>query len=99
MDVAPRVGIWGLAESASDRTQGRYSMIEHSDEFPKARTADLVTERVGDELVVYDGRSSEAHCLSPLASAVFVAADGKTSTADLAAIASRQINEPVDVPT
>jgi hypothetical protein len=66
--------------------------------FPKARTADLITERVGDELVVYDGRSSEAHCLSALASAVFVAADGKTSTADLAAIASKQINGAVDVP-
>lgn len=66
--------------------------------FPKARTADLITERVGDELVVYDGKSSEAHCLSALASAVFVAADGKTSTADLAAIASRKLNEPVDVP-
>jgi PqqD family protein of HPr-rel-A system len=66
--------------------------------FPKARTADLITERVGDELVVYDGKSSEAHCLSALAAAVFVAADGKTSTADLAAIASRQLNDTVDVP-
>ena len=73
-------------------------MIKKSDEFPKARTADLVTERVGDELVVYDGKSSEAHCLSALASAVFIAADGKTSTADLAAIASRQLNDAVDVP-
>ena len=73
-------------------------MIKRSDEFPKARTADLVTERVGDELVVYDGASSEAHCLSTLASAVFVAADGRTSTADLAAIASRELNEVVDVP-
>jgi len=67
--------------------------------FPKARTADLITERVGDELVVYDGTSSEAHCLSALAAAVFVAADGKTSTADLAAIAGKQIGEVVDVPS
>jgi len=66
--------------------------------FPKARTADLITERVGDELVVYDGKSSEAHCLSALASAVFVAADGKTSPADLAAIASRELKDAVDVP-
>lgn len=66
--------------------------------FPKARTADLITERVGDELVVYDGKSSEAHCLSALAAAVFVAADGKTSTADLAAIAGRQLQRTVDVP-
>lgn len=66
--------------------------------FPKARTADLITEQVGDELVVYDGNSSEAHCLSALASAVFVAADGKTSTADLAGIASRKLSQAIDVP-
>lgn len=66
--------------------------------FPRARTADLITEQVGDELVVYDGESSEAHCLNALASAVFVAADGKTSTADLAAIASRQLHDTIDVP-
>ncbi len=66
--------------------------------FPRARTADLITEQVGDELVVYDGTSSEAHCLSAVASAVFVAADGETSTADLAAIVSRQLGRPIDVP-
>jgi hypothetical protein len=66
--------------------------------FAKARAADLITERVGDELVVYDGQSSEAHCLSPLASAVFLAADGHRSPADLAAVASAQLNELVDVP-
>jgi hypothetical protein len=66
--------------------------------FPKARTADLITERVGDELVVYDGKSSEAHCLSALAAAVFVAADGRTSRADLAAIASTRLDRSVDVP-
>lgn len=66
--------------------------------FPRARTADLITETVGDELVVYDGTSSEAHCLSAVASAVFVAADGETSTADLAAIVSRQLGRPIDVP-
>lgn len=67
--------------------------------FPRARTADLISEPVGDELVVYDGQSSEAHCLSALASAVFAAADGNTSPADLAAIASAKLGEPVDVPT
>lgn len=66
--------------------------------FPKARAADLITEQVGDELVVYDGESSEAHCLNALASAVFVAADGQTSPGDLAAIASKQLNETIDVP-
>jgi PqqD family protein of HPr-rel-A system len=66
--------------------------------FAAALTADLVTEQVGDELVVYDSMSKQAHCLNPLATAIFQAADGETSAADLAAIASRAVNEPVDVP-
>ncbi len=33
--------------------------------FPHARTADLVVERVGDELVVYDGESKEAQIWPP----------------------------------
>jgi len=73
-------------------------MTKRTNTFPKARTDDLITERVGGELVVYDGQTSEAHCLSAIASAVFTAADGNTSPADLASIASAATNELVDVP-
>jgi hypothetical protein len=65
--------------------------------FAVALAADLVTEQVGDELVVYDGMSKQAHCLNPLATAIFLAADGETSPADLAAIASRAVHESIDV--
>jgi hypothetical protein len=65
-------------------------------EFPLARTADLITETIGGEIVAYDGLTKEAHCLSALASAVFVAADGKTSIADIASLASVKLDEPVD---
>jgi hypothetical protein len=65
--------------------------------FAAALTTDLVTQQVGDELVVYDGTSKEAHCLNPLATAVFLAADGETSPADLAAIASRALSDTIDV--
>jgi hypothetical protein len=64
-----------------------------------ARSNDLVTEAVGDETVVYDGLTSEAHCLSPLAATVFRAADGLTSPAVMAQIASRELDEEVEVET
>ncbi len=72
-------------------------MTARPNTFPKARTADLITERVGGELVVYDGQTSEAHCLSAIAATVFTAADGTKSPADLAVHASAELNERVDV--
>ena len=67
--------------------------------YPLARSKDLVTETIGTEIVVYDGVTKDAHCLAPVASAVFAAADGKTSIPQLAAIATEQLGEDVDVPT
>lgn len=61
--------------------------------FPRARSTELVTETIGSEIVVYDGATKDAHHLAPLAAAVFTAADGHTSTADIAAIASKQLGE------
>jgi hypothetical protein len=73
-------------------------MSEHSQTtFPLARSADLVTETLGSESVVYDGLSQEAHYLSPVAATVFAAADGQTSPADMAGIAGKMLGEPVDV--
>jgi hypothetical protein len=70
-------------------------MSEHSPAWPKARVDDLVTEAVGDELVVYDGLTKEAHCLTPVAAAVFGAADGHTTIDAIAAIAAARLGEPV----
>jgi len=66
-------------------------------DFPQARTTDLVAEAIGSETVIYDGATKDAHCLAPLAAAVFAAADGKTSLADIAAGASAKLGEPVDL--
>ena len=65
--------------------------------FPLARSNDVVAETLGAETVVYDGLTKDAHCLAPLAAAVFAAADGRTSIADLAGIAGRKLGESVDV--
>lgn len=62
---------------------------------PLARASGLITERVGGELVVYDGETHEAHCLKPLATAVFDASDNSTSSADVARLASDALGRPV----
>jgi hypothetical protein len=50
---------------------------------------------VGDETVVYDLETKEAHCLKGLASIVFSEADGKRSAEDIAVIAEQKLGEPV----
>jgi hypothetical protein len=65
--------------------------------FPVARTDSLLVENVGDETVVYDLQSKNAHCLKALASVVFTHADGRTSKDDLAALAEEQLGDTVTV--
>jgi hypothetical protein len=62
---------------------------------PRARSDRLLIESVGDELVVYDCERDEAHCLSPLAAAVFAYSDGRTSPDELAARAGDRLGRIV----
>lgn len=50
---------------------------------PRARTAELLVEELGDELMVYDQRDDQVHCLGPTARSVWHACDGKTSVEQL----------------
>lgn len=50
---------------------------------PTARTAEVVVEELGDELVVYDQRSDQVHCLGAVARRVWRGCDGKTSADQL----------------
>ena len=63
--------------------------------FPAARNEGLLVETVGDETVVYDLASKEAHCLKPLAAAVFTHADGRTSAEELANKVEADLGEPI----
>jgi Coenzyme PQQ synthesis protein D (PqqD) len=54
-------------------------------ECQNARTEGLVVEEIGDELLVYDLDTDEAHSLDPVAAAIWRACDGTTTTADIAA--------------
>jgi hypothetical protein len=59
---------------------------KHSDgrgDKPVARSTELVVEELADELLVYDLRSDEAHCLGATAARVWRACDGETTVAAL----------------
>jgi hypothetical protein len=49
------------------------------------RSDGLVVEQLGDELLVFDSRTGEAHALGPLASSVFERCDGRTTLTEVAA--------------
>ena len=51
---------------------------------PAARSDGLLIESVGDETVIYDTRSKEAHCLKPLAAIVFGCSDGRATVGEIA---------------
>ena len=72
----------------------RFTRIKH----PVARDEDLLVEHLADETVVYDSRTKEAHCLSPLAAVVFAHCDGRTTVEQLATLAAERLGEPVDPP-
>ena len=51
---------------------------------PTARVSRILTEHVGDELVIYDAESHDAHCLQSEAAAVWRCCDGGSTAADIA---------------
>jgi len=75
---------------------GRPMMDGVNHVLAQARTQDLLVEQVGSEMVIYDVREKQAHCLSPLAAAVFELSNGSRSSSELAAAASARLDEPVD---
>jgi hypothetical protein len=65
---------------------------------PLARSDEgLLVEPIGDETVIYDAESKEAHCLGPLAAVVFANCDGHTTIERLASLSAERLGEPVEV--
>src|SRR3954466_6218817 len=62
---------------------------------PAARSDGLLIEPIGDETVIYDTDSKQAHCLRPLAAIVFSSCDGQLTVADLAHTARQRLGDPV----
>jgi hypothetical protein len=59
---------------------------------PRARTAGLLVEKVGEETVVFDRSSKKALRLNRSAALVWGRCDGNTSIEDLAGIVQRELN-------
>src|SRR4051794_36138143 len=62
---------------------------------PAARSDGLLIEPIGDETVIYDTESKEAHCLRPLAAIVFGCCDGRATVGEIASAAHRRLGDPV----
>jgi hypothetical protein len=62
---------------------------------PPARSQELLVERVGDEAVIYDPKTKQAHCLKPFAALVFDCCDGDTTVRQIAAAATERLGETV----
>ena len=62
---------------------------------PIARTEGLLVESVGEETVVYDLDTKEAHCLKALAATVFMYADGARTAADIAELSSYRLETTI----
>lgn len=56
----------------------------HRQEFPKARSNNLLVEEVAGELLVFDTSSNRAHCLNESAAAIWRHCDGTRSAKALA---------------
>lgn len=63
--------------------------------LPAARTEDLIVQEMADEVLVYDQRRHQAHCLNETAARVWRGLDGQSTAGQVAARLSRQ--QGVDV--
>jgi hypothetical protein len=64
------------------------------DYYPKARSADLVIQTVGNETLVYDLRSKEACCLNETAALIWNKCSGDLSVDDIAMSFANQESGP-----
>jgi hypothetical protein len=60
------------------------------------RRGDLIVRQVGPETVVFDRRKNRAHCLGPLAAAVWRSSDSRYSIAEIGRRVSASRGEPID---
>ena len=51
---------------------------------PEARTSDLVTQQLPDELLIYDQNRHKVHCLNSTAALIWKHCDGQTSVSEMA---------------
>jgi hypothetical protein len=64
--------------------------------IPKAREEDLVVQMLQDEVLVYDLKIHEAHCLNQTAALVWKQCDGKKTVPEIASLVKQKSQMPVD---
>ena len=62
--------------------------------MPAARTEGLVVEEFADEILVYDLKRHEAHCLNRTAALIWRRCDGRTTVAEVAAGLEKELTPP-----
>jgi hypothetical protein len=63
---------------------------------PEARTTNLLTQQLPDELLVYDQDRHKAHCLNSTAAFIWKHCDGQTSVSEMARKLQRETQVAVD---
>jgi len=64
--------------------------------MPRARHEELVVQISGQETLIYDQKTHQAHCLNPAAAGVWKLCDGRTAVTDVASIVGRQLGIAAD---
>lgn len=59
--------------------------------FPRGRNKQIVTQKVENEMLVYDLKTDKAICLNPTAFFVWQQCDGKTSIAEMAGTLDKKV--------
>jgi len=63
--------------------------------LPKGRTTELIIKRLEKEILVYDRRCDQAHCLNSPAALVWAHCDGRTTIAEMTQLLEAEMQAPI----
>src|SRR6266851_4917843 len=66
------------------------------EQLPLARTDQLIVKEVDDEVLVYDLKTDQAHCLNKTAAEVWKNCDGEKSISEINKLLNPSVAEPVN---
>jgi hypothetical protein len=69
---------------------------DRREQLPLARTERLIVNEVDDEVLVYDLKTDQAHCLNDTAAKVWRSCDGKNSVTDISTSLAKETGTKVD---
>src|SRR6185503_15133397 len=69
---------------------------DRPEQLPLARTEQLIVKEVDDEVLVYDLKTDQAHCLNKTAALVWKKCDGRATVENIAGSLANEINVAKD---